>query len=148
MQSPEEVQKMMQANPDMIYWDVRSDDEYAKARIPDSANCAAFVISEEGPMPMQSTFMTLMKMQNPDKSAPIVVGCASGKRSSVACAWLEAEGFDNIVELESGFNGWYAPTPEARPCPQPAAARRPPVLTARVRPTARREAAGLPVEKD
>ncbi len=37
---------------------------------------------------------------------PIVVHCAGGWRSSVAASLLRAEGFDNVADLEGGYNAW------------------------------------------
>lgn len=37
---------------------------------------------------------------------PIVVHCAGGWRSSVAASLLRAEGFDDVSDLEGGYNAW------------------------------------------
>ena len=36
----------------------------------------------------------------------IVVHCAGGWRSSVAASLLRAQGFDNVSDLEGGYNAW------------------------------------------
>lgn len=41
-----------------------------------------------------------------DKQKPVYVYCLSGPRSSAAAEWLRANGFQQVVELKSGFNGW------------------------------------------
>ncbi len=37
---------------------------------------------------------------------PIVVHCAGGWRSSVAASLLRAQGFENVSDLEGGYNAW------------------------------------------
>lgn len=39
-------------------------------------------------------------------SKPIVVHCAGGWRSSVAASLLRAQGFENVSDLEGGYNAW------------------------------------------
>ena len=39
---------------------------------------------------------------------PVVVHCAGGWRSSVAASLLRAEGFDDVSDLEGGYNAWAA----------------------------------------
>jgi glyoxylase-like metal-dependent hydrolase (beta-lactamase superfamily II)/rhodanese-related sulfurtransferase len=39
---------------------------------------------------------------------PIVVHCAGGWRSSVAASLLRAYGFDNVSDLDGGYNAWVA----------------------------------------
>lgn len=44
----------------------------------------------------------------PNKSAPIVVLCASGTRSVLAAHTLAALGYDDVVSMAGGFNQWKA----------------------------------------
>jgi rhodanese-related sulfurtransferase len=41
-----------------------------------------------------------------DKSAPVMVYCASGGRSAAAMQWLEARGFKDISNLDGGISSW------------------------------------------
>lgn len=41
----------------------------------------------------------------PDKSAPLVVGCLSGKRSLAACDILSGAGYTNLQNVEGGYQG-------------------------------------------
>ncbi len=41
-----------------------------------------------------------------DKQKPLYVYCLSGPRSSAAAEWFRANGFQKVVELKAGFNGW------------------------------------------
>ena len=53
-----------------------------------------------------------------DRSTPLAIYCRSGNMSAAAVNDLEALGFNDIVELEGGFNAWVA---SGRPL-EPAAA--------------------------
>ena len=47
----------------------------------DCVNVPAFARTDDGMMPMASTFMKLVGVNFPDKDVKIVVGCASGNVS-------------------------------------------------------------------
>ncbi|MBL8856935.1 MAG: rhodanese-like domain-containing protein [Planctomycetes bacterium] len=46
----------------------------------------------------------------PRNGRTTIVYCASGGRSASACEYLSREGFENLVNLESGFSGWNGPS--------------------------------------
>jgi hydroxyacylglutathione hydrolase len=41
-----------------------------------------------------------------DRSAPIAVLCKGGYRSTIACSWLQREGFRNVTNVIAGFDAW------------------------------------------
>lgn len=41
-----------------------------------------------------------------DKSTPIVVMCRSGNRSSKACELLQNNGYEDVFNLKGGINEW------------------------------------------
>lgn len=41
-----------------------------------------------------------------DKSKPVMVYCASGRRSANTAEKLQSLGFSEVYDLEGGFNGW------------------------------------------
>ena len=45
---------------------------------------------------------------HPDKSAPLLLICAGGKRSLLAAQALSAQGFSNLYTVSGGFNRWCA----------------------------------------
>ncbi len=42
------------------------------------------------------------------RDRPLVVHCLGGYRSSIACSLLEQAGFDQLTDLEGGWNAWIA----------------------------------------
>jgi rhodanese-related sulfurtransferase len=51
-------------------------------------------------------FLVNFQKQNIDKSANILIYCASGGRSGKACNLLYKEGYTNLTNLKGGMNGW------------------------------------------
>ncbi|MBK9177210.1 MAG: rhodanese-like domain-containing protein [Flavobacteriales bacterium] len=43
-----------------------------------------------------------------DKARPVMVYCASGRRSAAASAFLRNKGFTDVTDLQGGFNAWSA----------------------------------------
>ncbi len=76
----------------VILVDIRNPGEVEQGRIPGSINI---------PLAQLRTRLDLLPT---DK--PIVVHCAGGWRSSVAASLLRAHGFDNVSDLEGGYNAW------------------------------------------
>lgn len=47
-----------------------------------------------------------LKMSELDKDKTLVMICRSGARSAQACAFLQQQGFDNVVNLRGGMFAW------------------------------------------
>uniref|UniRef100_A0A6T8KDW4 Rhodanese domain-containing protein n=1 Tax=Hemiselmis andersenii TaxID=464988 RepID=A0A6T8KDW4_HEMAN len=91
-----------------VYVDVRTPGEYETASVPDSVLIPAFEKSATGMSPVEATFKEEFQKMFPDKDSKLVISCASGKRSNVACGWLTELGYSNLVEVQGGFGGWSA----------------------------------------
>ena len=77
---------------DYFVLDVRGKSEFEASHIPNASNIpAGYIVDNLNKLPA-------------DK--PIVVHCASGDRSAIAASVLLSAGFDNVVNLTCGFNGW------------------------------------------
>lgn len=72
--------------------DVRTPQEYESGHIPDAINAPVENIQEAA-----ATW---------DKSRAIVVYCATGARSANAAAYLAAQGFKKVYDLEKGIAFW------------------------------------------
>ncbi|MCF2616884.1 rhodanese-like domain-containing protein [Oscillibacter valericigenes] len=84
--SPEEAKARMEANPDLILLDVRTQEEYDDGHIP-GAVCLPSDMIEEG---MPFSF---------DKDAEILLYCHSDKRSAEAASRLRAMGYTNVSDI-------------------------------------------------
>ena len=84
--SPEEAKARMEANPDLILLDVRTQEEYDDGHIP-GAVCLPSDMIEEG---LPFSF---------DKDAEILLYCHSDKRSAEAASRLRAMGYTNVSDI-------------------------------------------------
>lgn len=74
--------------------DVRGPGEYADKHIPDSANIPLNHLAE--------------RLDEIPKDQSVVVHCAGGYRSAIACSLLMRHGFEQIVDLVGGLGAWEA----------------------------------------
>ena len=82
---------------DVFVLDVRTNAEYAKRRIPG----AKLLPVEDLEMRHQTEL--------PGGSAHILVYCAGGDRSRLACDFLSRQNYANIYLLKNGLKGWTGP---------------------------------------
>ena len=80
--------------PGAVVLDVREPDEYEQGAIPGAVHIARGTL--EGAVEGRLT----------DKSAPIVIHCASGVRSAFAAKTLTEMGYEDVVSMTGGFNKW------------------------------------------
>lgn len=77
---------------DIIIIDVRTEEEFLKNRIPKAIN-----------IPLEEIENIENRISNKNKK--IFVYCQSGRRSKIACNFLETIGYTNIYDL-GGINDW------------------------------------------
>src|SRR3954468_5810801 len=80
--------------PGAVVLDVREPDEYEQGAIPGAVHIPRGQLESN------------VESRVPDKSAPIVINCASGMRSAFAAKTLGALGSQDVVSLVGGFNKW------------------------------------------
>ena len=73
----------------LVLVDVRSTDEYASGHVDGAIN-----------LPLDR-FVAEVEQILPDKNADIVLYCASGARSDMACRWLQQQGY---TQASNGFS--------------------------------------------
>jgi molybdopterin/thiamine biosynthesis adenylyltransferase/rhodanese-related sulfurtransferase len=77
-----------------VVLDVREPDEYEQGAIPGAVHIA------------RGTLEGSVENRIPDKSAPVIVHCASGVRSAFATKTLTDMGYEDVVSVVGGFNKW------------------------------------------
>lgn len=87
--SAEELFTLKNENPELNILDVRKKSEYDAEHIPDAQNTPLDFINES--------------MESIDKNKTYYVHCAGGYRSMVFCSILKARGYDNLIDINGGF---------------------------------------------
>jgi molybdopterin/thiamine biosynthesis adenylyltransferase/rhodanese-related sulfurtransferase len=86
----------LRSQPGAVVLDVREPDEYAQGAIPGAVHIA------------RGTLESSVENRIVDKSAPVVIHCASGVRSVFAAKTLGEMGYEDVVSVAGGFNQWKA----------------------------------------
>jgi phage shock protein E len=74
----------MKSTDQLLVIDVRSPGEFIAAHVKDSIN-----------LPLE-VFAQKIEQLAPDRNAPIVLCCASGARSGMACAFMQQHGYTQV----------------------------------------------------
>ncbi|RME54637.1 MAG: molybdopterin-synthase adenylyltransferase MoeB, partial [Caldilineae bacterium] len=92
--TPKQLEELRKAGEDLTIVDIRERDEWVQGHIPGS------VFIPRGFLELQ------IEQHQPDRSKPVVVYCAGGVRSALAARNLKEMGYENVISLTGGFNGW------------------------------------------
>jgi adenylyltransferase/sulfurtransferase len=92
--SADEVKARLADGKKPVLLDVREREEFRQGYIPDAVS-------------IPRGFLEIrVEEAVPDKSTPVVAYCASGTRSLLAGRILKELGYENVVSMRGGFNGW------------------------------------------
>jgi sulfur-carrier protein adenylyltransferase/sulfurtransferase len=80
--------------PGAVVLDVREPDEYEQGAIPGAVHIP------------RGTLESSVENRITDKSAPVIIHCASGIRSAFAAKTLSDMGYQDVVSMSGGFNKW------------------------------------------
>ena len=86
-----QAEKLIKSNEELLILDVRRPSEFKESRILNSIN-----------IPVEEIEWELDELED-FKNKPILVYCKIGVRSSVACNFLEEEGFTDLYNLRGGI---------------------------------------------
>ena len=86
-----QAEKLIENNKELLILDVRRPNEFKESRIVNSIN-----------VPVEEIEWEVEELEE-YKDKPILVYCKVGVRSSVACAFLEDEGFTYLYNLRGGI---------------------------------------------
>jgi molybdopterin/thiamine biosynthesis adenylyltransferase/rhodanese-related sulfurtransferase len=84
----------LRRRPGAVVLDVREPDEYEQGAIPGAVHIP------------RGTLESSVENRIIDKSAPVVIHCASGVRSVFAAKTLTDMGYEDVVSMTGGFNRW------------------------------------------
>ena len=104
-EAPSQCKELLNAGHQ--YLDVRSEQEFERGHA-DVAKNIPFMFMRDGGMVPNQAFLPQVRTAYPDKTAPIVVGCQSGKRSSMAIQAMQTDGYTGLVNMAGGYAAWSA----------------------------------------
>jgi thioredoxin 1 len=90
--TPKEFQA--QVKPDVQLIDARTPGEYAQGHLANSVN-----LDWNGGVLQE-------RVSELDPKKPVLIYCASGRRSAAAAAFLKEKGFTNVTDLAGGIGAW------------------------------------------
>jgi len=91
--APADLQKRLSTGEQIVVIDVREPDEFARGKIPGSFTIPRGVLEMQvdGRLPRDTT---------------VVLYCAGGGRSALACRSLAEMGYGNVENLAGGWHSW------------------------------------------
>jgi rhodanese-related sulfurtransferase len=102
--TPQQAHDLLDANPDAVYIDVRSEREFANGHPAGAVNIPVAFPDPARGMVMNSDFVKVVEANFP-KDKTIVVGCQAGPRANAACGLLQQAGYQQISNVLGGFGG-------------------------------------------
>src|SRR5215510_825993 len=84
----------LRRQPGAVVLDVREPDEYEQGAIPGAVHIP------------RGTLESSVENRIVDKSAPVIIHCASGVRSAFAAKTLTDMGYQDVASMTGGFNKW------------------------------------------
>ena len=103
--TPCEAKESLEKNEGYVYLDVRSEEEFEKGRPTDSINIPLKQLNQEFRMLQDNPDFVAVVEANFSKDAKLIVGCASGPRSQMACEMLEGVGYEDLANVVGGYSG-------------------------------------------
>ncbi|HVN89898.1 MAG TPA: rhodanese-like domain-containing protein [Candidatus Binataceae bacterium] len=100
---PSEAAALLKSNPDAVYLDVRTEDEFA-AGYPAGAINVPLMFMIPGNPQQNPDFLAVVSKLLP-KETKLIVGCRSGARSQRACEELEQAGYADLTNVRGGYGG-------------------------------------------
>jgi rhodanese-related sulfurtransferase len=101
---PPQAYELLNANPDAIYLDVRTEEEFAQGHPAGAINIPVVFLKPGAPPEPNASFLAVAEKALPhDKK--LIVGCMAGGRSQRACDILEQAGYGDLTNVRGGFGG-------------------------------------------
>ncbi len=101
---PPEAYEILQGNPDAIYLDVRTEEEFAQGHPAGAINIPVVFLKPGAAPQLNDSFLAIAQKVLP-QNKKLVVGCMMGGRSQRACEILEQAGYSDLTNVRGGFGG-------------------------------------------
>lgn len=102
--TPQEAQRRMQDNPNIVVIDVREPEDIAETgRIPGAMNVPLGMVPLRADTELPEKFRE-QKLQ--DRNTPVIAACGAGGQSALAAKTLKDMGFTNVAIVDGGTRGW------------------------------------------
>ena len=101
--NPAGAKQRLDGDEPWIYLDVRTAEEFAQSRVPESVNVPVLLRTPMGMQP-NPEFMSAVQ-ERFGAETPLVVACKMGGRSERACQMLSAAGYTRLANMHGGFSG-------------------------------------------
>ncbi len=102
--SPQEAHEILKNDPDSIYLDVRSEQEFDASHAAGAINIPILHFDPARGMYPNEDFTAVVEANIP-KEARLIVGCKSGGRSARACEVMAQMGYTDATNMRGGFVG-------------------------------------------
>ncbi len=102
--SPAEAAEQLSANQEAVFLDVRSEQEFLQGHPVGALNVPIFFLQPGAPPSPNPDFVDVVEANIP-KDKPVYVGCGSGQRSAQAVQLLQAQGYEQVINVDCGYSG-------------------------------------------
>jgi len=106
--TPPEVKDLLDATPDAIYLDVRTEGEFAAGHPAGAINIPVAFPGPGGQMALNPEFVKVAEAVL-TKDSKIVCGCQVGGRSQAAAELMSHAGFEDLTNMRGGWGGLQDP---------------------------------------
>ena len=101
---PTQAYGTMRDDPNAVYIDVRSEQEFAQGHPMGAVNVPVFFIQPGTPPQLNPDFLPVVEKNFP-RDKKLLIGCMSGGRSQRACEILDRAGYNDVANVRGGFGG-------------------------------------------
>jgi len=101
---PPQAYEILEGDPDAIYVDVRTEEEFAQGHPAGAMNLPVVFLKPGATPQLNDSFLTVAEKVLP-QGKKLVVGCMAGGRSQRACEILEQAGYSDLTNVRGGFGG-------------------------------------------
>jgi rhodanese-related sulfurtransferase len=104
--TPPQAHEAMQASPEALFLDVRSQGEFAAGHPAGAINIPIVFFDEaSGTRSPNGDFVAIVDALIADKHRPIFLSCLAGGRSQSAAEVLAQVGYSNLTNIQGGWGG-------------------------------------------